>query len=809
MAKGKKSPATLEELAPVATIPGAAPLDDIPFPDEAVLPEIGAPEFEDGDVEGGTVDETEDTLGVPGDDETEDTFGTPGDDETGYTLGAPGDDETEDTLGGSGDHGTGRDTKAEDGPKGGPKEAPAKADTSYYASNRDSLIRGDGADEELVGTAGMDDIRGFKGSDVLNGNRGDDWLRGGHGDDVLDGGAGSDVVDGGKGDDVLEYTLSENAGETDFYDGGKGTDTLKLNLTQAEYDLHADEIAELETWIADNANPKSSTSHGFNDQSAYSGKHPVYETSWGPTVRNFEKLEINITDEEPEAPPAEAPGGEPVVVDLGAEVTEPGESEIGEVVVSGTGSLSFDSISVTLRSNSTINVSLDVAVTELPAIYDVFMLHDLSGSFYDDLPNVQANFSSLYDGLTATSDVQFGVGSFVDKPVSPFGSAPYEYSYTWGDTVYTYSSPGDWVYNTDLAVSGDKATIQAVLDGLRTYNGADWQEAQLEALAQTALRGEEIGFRDGAQKFVVLQTDAGYHQEGDYYWAPEGANNLDTTLGDEDYPSVAAVGELLEAAGITPIFAVANPYASFGSTYDTTAIYQNLVDTWGFGYVTEITSDSSNIVEAINTGLAEVPINLDISVNGDDYGYLSSITPTMYEDVGPGTYTFDMTLEIPADSIDYSSDSMTVEVEGYGTINVEVAIARLDATGDAGDDTLLGGAGPNGLYGMDGDDVLDGRGGDDLLVGGEGNDFLTGGLGDDLFDFDSGDGTDTLADFTAGEGSEDVIDLTGVASVSDFADVQAAARQEGADTVIDFGDGDGLVLLSVDTASLHQADFLI
>ena len=44
---------------------------------------------------------------------------------------------------------------------------------------------------------------------------------------------------------------------------------------------------------------------------------------------------------------------------------------------------------------------MDVAVTELPPIYDVYLMQDLSGSFWDDLPNVQAQFSGLFDSLTA------------------------------------------------------------------------------------------------------------------------------------------------------------------------------------------------------------------------------------------------------------------------------------------------------------------------------------------------------------------------------------------------------------------------
>ena len=263
-------------------------------------------------------------------------------------------------------------------------------------------------------------------------------------------------------------------------------------------------------------------------------------------------------------------------------------------VASTDGPISLESADVVLREGSTATISVEVEVRELPPKFDVYMLQDLSGSFYDDLPNVRAEFSGLYDTLTADSDVQFGVGSFIDKPVIPFG---------W----YT-----DYVYNTNLAITGDKAAVQDTLDGLYTQSGYDWQEAQLEGLVQVALRADEIGFRDGAQKFVVLSTDAAFHQEGDY--AEAGPNDYDTVIEDEDYPNIVKVGELLKAAGVTPVFAVTEYVVSY---------YQSLVDLWGFGSVTVLSADSSNLAAALTDGLKAASTDLILSVSGDDFGYVS------------------------------------------------------------------------------------------------------------------------------------------------------------------------------------------
>ena len=105
--------------------------------------------------------------------------------------------------------------------------------------------------------------------------------------------------------------------------------------------------------------------------------------------------------------------------------------------------------------------------------------------------------------------------------------------------------------------------------------------------------------------------------------------------------------------------------------------------------------------------------------------------------------------------------------------------------------------------------TLDGDAGDDVLIGGSGNDTITGGAGDDLIVYRDGGGADTITDFTTGAGSDDVIELYGVSGITGFADVQAAASQIGADTLIDFGGTDLIVLAGVDVNTLHADDFLI
>ena len=221
---------------------------------------------------------------------------------------------------------------------------------------------------------------------------------------------------------------------------------------------------------------------------------------------------------------------------------------------------------------------------------DVFLLEDLSGSFFDDLPNVQAQFAGLFGSLVdaggANRDVAFGVGSFIDKPISPFGQPPGS----------DFLPDGDFVYATNRAITTDQAAVQAALDALTLGDGGDFPEAQLEALLQVAVRADtaEIGFRDGAARFVVLSTDAPFHVAGDVEGAETPNNGDGVTDLTEDYPSIAQVAAALADAGIVPIFAV---------TGDVLETYRALADQLGSGVVVELTPDSDNIAQAVLSGI--------------------------------------------------------------------------------------------------------------------------------------------------------------------------------------------------------------
>lgn len=112
--------------------------------------------------------------------------------------------------------------------------------------------------------------------------------------------------------------------------------------------------------------------------------------------------------------------------------------------------------------------------------------------------------------------------------------------------------------------------------------------------------------------------------------------------------------------------------------------------------------------------------------------------------------------------------------------------------GNLGDDTVEGGVGNDVVRGGQGADVLVGGEGWDYLAGDRGDDTITGGAGMDTFHTFAGAGLDRVEDFNYWEGDR----------VNVLAGTGYTTYQSGADTVVDMGAGDRLVLVNVQLSGL-------
>jgi serralysin len=155
------------------------------------------------------------------------------------------------------------------------------------------------------------------------------------------------------------------------------------------------------------------------------------------------------------------------------------------------------------------------------------------------------------------------------------------------------------------------------------------------------------------------------------------------------------------------------------------------------------------------------------------------------------------------------------QIYGYGGADRIDAGAGFDLVrGGSGNDRIIGGLGDDELYGDDGHDTLKGGSGLDDLFGGAGedivdgqggSDYLEGNAGEDIFIYKLGYGFDIVGDFTF-DTDQIYVDVRGIRS---FQDLKLQMHADGADTVIDFGGADSLVIANTRPNQFEPIDFVI
>ncbi|WP_306005712.1 M10 family metallopeptidase C-terminal domain-containing protein [Aquicoccus porphyridii] len=383
---------------------------------------------------------------------------------------------------------------------------------------------------------------------------------------------------------------------------------------------------------------------------------------------------------------------------------------------------------------------------ECPPLDFIFLV-DLSGSFFDDLPNfVTAAKQIAADLRDENPDVQFSIASFIDKPESPWGS------------------PGDYLYQAHLESTSDVTAFETTLDGLSTKSGGDFPEAQWVGLYRAA-RGDGLNLREDASRMIYLATDASAHDASDYGLDEstiqafldgedidvEGGSALSSTEStdddgmtssgegdtagleiepdprdpddpghdtgnDEPVPTddllLGAVGDALRDFGAVPIIGTSSSFTA--SEYE-----EALADMGSEGVVVATSGDSSDVADAVRAGRA--------AIAGD-----VTETGTSGADSLVGTEEDDVILGLGGNDT----------IEGLGGNDT------LD--GGAGNDSILGGDDNDAIFGGTGADTLDGGAGDDLFSPGAGIDVITTGAGADVITgpANSLDG-DTVTDMSA------------------------------------------------------------
>ncbi|MCQ4347467.1 M10 family metallopeptidase C-terminal domain-containing protein [Pseudomonas stutzeri] len=209
-------------------------------------------------------------------------------------------------------------------------------------------------------------------------------------------------------------------------------------------------------------------------------------------------------------------------------------------------------------------------------------------------------------------------------------------------------------------------------------------------------------------------------------------------------------------------------------------------------------------VDRLNGGKGDDTYIVDLILKGTGTSTSVALQDTVSEASGAGTDTLRLRGT-------FETGLTTTLVLGANLENLDASqtgTTRLNLTGNALANRLIGNDGDNLLSGGAGNDELNGGAGDDLLIGGAGADRLLGGSGRDTFRFAAltdlglGERQDEVADFENGLDKLDFRSLGGYTFVGD-------AEFTGAKQLRIESAADGLLLYGNTNTDLANAEFSI
>lgn len=188
---------------------------------------------------------------------------------------------------------------------------------------------------------------------------------------------------------------------------------------------------------------------------------------------------------------------------------------------------------------------LDFANSINLRLVDIFLIVDLSGSFWDDLATFKTQATGIVNSINRLKAIgispRVGLAKFEDYPISPFGSA--------ADGDKAYERLVDLVDPAQDTDGDGTSDIVEVIQGLFTRHGGDKPESQYAALFQAATgQGQDVNgdgdtddvadispcqqasFRPNALKITILWTDAPFHNPGDPGTIPYPGPSRDETI---------------------------------------------------------------------------------------------------------------------------------------------------------------------------------------------------------------------------------------------------------------------------------------
>ncbi|WP_282607709.1 spondin domain-containing protein [Pelagibius sp. Alg239-R121] len=721
---------------------------------------------------------------------------------------------------------------------------PAPGVTVFEQFDGFENLDGSQNDDQLFGDGGDNALSGNDGDDLLIGRGGADDLSGGEGNDVLQGGGGNDALDGGEGVDTADFQDIGVAVTATLEDDGTGVASYEVNGNTVQDSLTSIENltgSENDDSLSGNSEDNLLAGGAGNDELSGGDGNDVLrgdEVGSGTAVRvsvtntlgeggtfltpvwfgfhNAENFDLFSAGEQAslglerlaedgivEGIAAEfnaqaGDGGVDATIIGGAGAPgpiDPGEtaSFVLDVDPSQVGQGFFTWATMIIPSNDAFLASPDDARAD--AIFDEngnflgpLVIERFGNDVLDAGTEVNNEVAAAFLNQTAANQgtTEGGVvGShpgFNGSEGNPDGTPQNILGGTTAAGTIVDQTEGDFTRN-----GGNEQLLRIVVDRVANEGGADILNG---GAGNDSLEGgggrDTFVFQQGTGSDTVLDFDT-FVETGDFI----DVSDFNFADGDAVIAAAQQDGD--------------NTVIDLGNGDQITLIGVDVGDLNAESFIVgegpveidPIVVDGGRGAEEINGGAADDELNggrgNDIINGGDGNDQINGGRDDDELDGGDGD-----------DVINAGRGDDNVE-GGDGNDVIDGGRGDDDINGGAGNDVLEGGRGDDNINGGAGNDFICAGTGDDIINGGTGNDRLEGGSGADIFVFETGTEDDTVLDFETGR---DELDLTAFGFAS-FADVQAAAEDDGDDVVIDLGNGDSVTLVGVSEAELSQDDVAI
>lgn len=303
---------------------------------------------------------------------------------------------------------------------------------------------------------------------------------------------------------------------------------------------------------------------------------------------------------------------------------------------------------------------------------DLYYLMDLSKSMTDDKAKLAELGNLLADNMQRlTSNFRLGFGSFVDKVAMPYVSTvPEKLKAPCNECAAPYG------FRNHMPLSTDTPAFTREVAASQISGNLDAPEGGFDAIMQSIVCQQEVGWRSKSRKMLVFTTDAGFHYAGDGKLAgivtPNDGkchleNGMYTQSTEQDYPSISQINQKAQEHHVNIIFA---------ATDNQVHIYKKLTPLIEGSSAGKLDNDSSNIVQLIEEQYRGISSEIELKDNATNHVQLTYHSACVNDKrketnmckglkVG-STITFDIDIEVKTCPKNKNEYNQTIQIYPVG-----------------------------------------------------------------------------------------------------------------------------------------------